>query len=206
MAEEFTGLLAAWRGGDLAARDRLVALVYPELRAIARRQLANERGDHTLQPTALANEAYMRLSRLDRIDWQDRLHFVRMASRLMREILVDHARRHGAGKRDGGERVPITQVDVAAPVGDIDMLALDGALDRLAAVDPARAQLGIGDADQAVARMLVACAPGAQQRGEIVARRHVPESSNGACTTGAHRHLLGWSSCRDAMRRQGMQR
>ena len=75
MAEEFTGLLAAWRGGDLAARDRLVALVYPELRAIARRQLANERGDHTLQPTALANEAYMRLSRLDRIDWQDRLHF-----------------------------------------------------------------------------------------------------------------------------------
>lgn len=141
MAEEFTGLLAAWRGGDLAARDRLVALVYPELRAIARRQLANERGDHTLQPTALANEAYMRLSRLDRIDWQDRLHFVRMASRLMREILVDHARRHGAGKRDGGERVPITQVDVAAPVGDIDMLALDGALDRLAAIDPARAQL-----------------------------------------------------------------
>ena len=141
MAEEFTGLLAAWRGGDLAARDRLVALVYPELRAIARRQLANERGDHTLQPTALANEAYMRLSRLDRIDWQDRLHFVRMASRLMREILVDHARRHGAGKRDGGERVPITQVDVAAPVGDVDMLALDGALDRLAAIDPARAQL-----------------------------------------------------------------
>ena len=58
MAEEFTGLLAAWRRGDLAARDRLVALVYPELRAIARRQLANERGDHTLQPTALANEAY----------------------------------------------------------------------------------------------------------------------------------------------------
>ena len=141
MAEEFTGLLAAWRGGDLAARDRLVALVYPELRAIARRQLANERGDHTLQPTALANEAYMRLSRLDRIDWQDRVHFVRMASRVMREILVDHARRHGAGKRDGGERVPITQVDVAAPVGDIDMLALDGALDRLAAIDPARAQL-----------------------------------------------------------------
>lgn len=141
MAEEFTGLLAAWRGGDLAARDRLVALVYPELRAIARRQLANERGDHTLQPTALVNEAYMRLSRLDRIDWQDRVHFVRMASRVMREILVDHARRHGAGKRDGGERVPITQVEVAAPVGDIDMLALDGALDRLAAIDPARAQL-----------------------------------------------------------------
>ena len=139
--DDFTALLVAWRAGDQGARDRLVGIVYPELRAIARRQLANERGDHTLQPTALVNEAYMRLSRLDRIDWQDRVHFVRMASRLMREILVDHARRHGAGKRDGGERVPITQVDVAAPAGDIDMLALDGALDRLAAIDPARAQL-----------------------------------------------------------------
>ena len=140
-SDDFTALLGAWRAGDEHARDRLVGIAYPELRAIARRQLANERGDHTLQPTALVNEAYMRLSRLDRIDWQDRVHFVRMASRVMREILVDHARRHGAGKRDGGERVPITQVDVAAPVGDIDMLALDGALDRLAAIDPARAQL-----------------------------------------------------------------
>ena len=128
MAEEFTGLLAAWRGGDLAARDRLVALVYPELRAIARRQLANE--------------AYMRLSRLDRIDWQDRLHFVRMASRLMREILVDHARRRAAGKRDGGERVPLTLLDAtAAPAGDIDLVALDAALDRLGEVDPLRAHL-----------------------------------------------------------------
>ena len=142
MAEEFTGLLVAWRGGDLAARDRLVALVYPELRAIARRQLANERGDHTLQPTALANEAYMRLSRLDRIDWQDRLHFVRMASRLMREILVDHARRRAAGKRDGGERVPLTLLEAtAAPAGDIDLVVLDAALDRLGEVDPLRAQL-----------------------------------------------------------------
>ncbi len=140
-ADDFTALLTAWRAGDQSARDRLVGIVYPELRAIARRQLANERGDHTLQPTALVNEAYMRLSRLDRIDWQDRVHFVRMAARLMREILVDHARRHGAGKRDGGERVPITQVDVAAPAGDIDMLALDAALEGLAAVDPARAQL-----------------------------------------------------------------
>lgn len=141
MDGQFTAWLSAWRQGDLASRDRLVDAVYPELRAIAQRQLGGERAGHTLQATALVNEAYMRLSRLDRIDWQDRVHFVRMASRVMREILVDHARRHGAGKRDGGERVPITQVDVAAPVGDIDMLALDGALDRLAAIDPARAQL-----------------------------------------------------------------
>lgn len=141
MTGEFTALLAAWRDGDAAARDRLVALAYPELRAIARRQLANERGDHTLQPTALVNEAYMRLSRLDRIDWQDRVHFVRMAARLMREILVDHARRTSAGKRDGGERIPLTQADVAAPMAEVDLLALDVALERLAQVNPARAQL-----------------------------------------------------------------
>lgn len=141
MSDEFTSLLAAWREGDLAARDRLIGIVYPELRAIARRQLSNERGDHTLQPTALVNEAYMRLSRMDRIDWHDRVHFVRMAARLMREILVDHARRHGAGKRDGGERVTLTNLDVAEPAGDIDLVALDMALDQLAEIDPARAQL-----------------------------------------------------------------
>ena len=138
---EFTALLSAWREGDQVARDRLVGIVYPELRAIARRQLLNERGDHTLQPTALVNEAYMRLARMERIDWQDRVHFVRMASRLMREILVDHARRHNAGKRDGGERIPLTQLDLAAPAADLDMVALDAALSRLAEVDPARAQL-----------------------------------------------------------------
>ena len=140
-SHEFTTLLSAWRAGDQDARDRLIGIVYPELRAIARRQLLNERGDHTLQPTALVNEAYMRLARLDRIDWQDRVHFVRMASRLMREILVDHARRRTAGKRDGGERIPLTMLDLQAPEGDIDMVALDAALNRLAEVDPARAQL-----------------------------------------------------------------
>ena len=138
---EFTSLLAAWRAGDQAARDRLVGMAYPELRAIARRQLSNERGDHTLQPTALVNEAYMRLARMDRIGWQDRVHFVRMAARLMREILVDHARRHGAGKRDGGERIPLTQLELVEPAMDLDLVALDAALERLAAVDPARAQL-----------------------------------------------------------------
>lgn len=138
---EFTALLAAWRGGDEHARDRLVSLAYPELRAIARRQLGNERSDHTLQPTALVNEAYMRLARMDRIDWQDRVHFVRMAARLMREILVDHARRHAAGKRDGGERIPLTELDLPGPAIDLDVMALDAALERLATVDPLRAQL-----------------------------------------------------------------
>ena len=142
MDGQFTAWLSAWRQGDLASRDRLVDAVYPELRAIAQRQLGGERAGHTLQATALVNEAYMRLSRMDRIDWQDRVHFVRMAARLMREILVDHARRRAAGKRDGGERVPLTLLDAtAAPAGDIDLVALDAALDRLGEVDPLRAQL-----------------------------------------------------------------
>ncbi len=141
MTGEFTSLLTAWREGDATARDRLVAAAYPELRAAARRQLAGERSDHTLQPTALVNEAYMRLSGLRRIDWHDRVHFVRVAAQIMREILVDHARRHGAVKRDGGERIPLTEVDLAASGADIDVAALDVALTRLEAIDPLRAQL-----------------------------------------------------------------
>lgn len=141
MDGEFTHWLSAWQQGDLAARDRLVDAVYPELRAIARRQLAGERAGHTLQATALANEAYMRLSGLERIDWHDRVHFVRMAARVMREILVDHARRHGAAKRDGGQRIDLTEVDLVAPGADLDVAALDAALTRLESIDPARAHL-----------------------------------------------------------------
>src|SRR5690606_15964611 len=109
---EFTTWLSAWRQGDLSARDRLVDAVYPELRAIAQRQLGGERSGHTLQATALVNEAYMRLSGLDRIEWRDRVHFVHMAARVMREVLVDHARRRLASKRDGGERVSLTWLDL----------------------------------------------------------------------------------------------
>ena len=101
---DVTRLLLAWRNGDDRALEQLIPLVYSELRRLAHRQMRGERPGHLLQTTALVNEAYMRLSRLDRIDWQDRVHFVRMASRLMREILVDHARRHGAGKRGGVAR------------------------------------------------------------------------------------------------------
>src|SRR5690606_34460462 len=104
MAEDITSLLRNWRDGDDSARDRLVAVLYPELRALADRQLRGERANHTLQPTALVNEAYLRLSGLERMDWQDRGHFVRMAARVMREVLVDHARRRQAAKRDGGQR------------------------------------------------------------------------------------------------------
>lgn len=135
MAGDLTQLLAAWRRGDTGARDRLVSAVYPELHAIAHRQLAGERNNHTLQPTALVNEAYLRLSGLDRIEWQDRTHFVRVAARLMREILVDHARRRNAAKRDGGERVTLTNLDFADEASAVDIVGLDAALSRLEALD-----------------------------------------------------------------------
>jgi RNA polymerase sigma factor (TIGR02999 family) len=144
MAEAFTILLQSWRDGDVGARDRLIALAWPELSAIARRQLAGERAGHTLQPTALVNEAYLRLSGLDRIDWQDRVHFVRLAARIMREVLVDHARRRAADKRDGGQKVSLTVLEGSGEAvlnEDVDAALLDDALTRLAQVDPVRAQV-----------------------------------------------------------------
>ena len=142
MSGDFTQWLVDWRNGDLVARDRLVDAVYPELRAIANRQLANERSGHTLQPTALVNEAYMRLGGMSRIDWQDRVHFVRMAARVMREVLVDHARRRNAGKRDGGERVTLTGIDaIDDRDGDIDVAALDSALVALEKIDAEKSRI-----------------------------------------------------------------
>ncbi len=141
MARDITALLRDWRQGDLAARDQLVAVLYPELRALADRQLRGERANHTLQPTALVNEAYLRLSGLERMDFQDRSHFVRMAARVMREVLVDHARRRQAAKRDGGHRVTLTGLEVASETGTVDALALDGALTRLEQIDPDKARV-----------------------------------------------------------------
>jgi RNA polymerase sigma factor (TIGR02999 family) len=143
MADDLTALLGAWRNGDAAARDRLVALVYPQLRAIAQRQLSGERAQHTLQPTALVNEAWLRLSGIDRVEWADRAHFVRFAARLMREILVDHARRVQAAKRDGGERVALTGLDVpdGGASASVDTVAIDAALTRLEAIDADKARV-----------------------------------------------------------------
>ncbi|MBL8268181.1 sigma-70 family RNA polymerase sigma factor [Steroidobacter sp.] len=135
MTTALTKLLSDWRQGDLTARDRVIDVVYPELRAIASRQLAAERRNHTLQPTALVNEAYMRLTGVERVDWRSSSHFVRIVARLMREILVDHARRRGAVKRDGGEQVTLTGVDVPDNGSDIDVERLDGALARLEQLD-----------------------------------------------------------------------
>lgn len=142
MKGEFTQLLSAWRRGDAAAGDRVIGAAYAELHAVADRQLAGERRDHTLQPTALVNEAYLRLSGLERIDWRDRTHFVRVAARLMRQILVDHARRRNAAKREGGERITLSGIEPAGDAGGtIDIVAVDDALARLEALDATKGRI-----------------------------------------------------------------
>jgi RNA polymerase sigma factor (TIGR02999 family) len=137
-----TELLSRWSNGDLAARDALVPLVYDELRRIARRSLSGQRGDHTLQPTALVHEAYLRLTRSDSKDWRDRAHFFALAAQMMRQILVDHARKKAAAKR-GGNAVTLV-LDEASAVGgrpSLDLLALDDALKQLAALDARQSQI-----------------------------------------------------------------
>ncbi len=136
-----TQLLEDWRAGDAGARDRLVAVLYPELRRLAEQLFRGERRDHTLQPTALVNEAWMRLTGLDGIVGESRGHLLAVAARLMREVLIDHARRRGAAKRDGGERVTLSGLDVAAGGGDVDLADLDTALQALEKVDAGKARI-----------------------------------------------------------------
>jgi RNA polymerase sigma factor (TIGR02999 family) len=137
-----TELLVAWTNGDRAALEALIPAVYPELRRIAGRYLRRERAGHTLQPTALVHEAYVKLIDQDRARWHNRAQFFGVAAQLMRRILVDHAREHGAAKRGGGAR-PVTLVDAmaAAPDRGIDVLALDEALARLTALYPEQGRL-----------------------------------------------------------------
>jgi RNA polymerase sigma factor (TIGR02999 family) len=134
-------LLAASREGDDGARDRVVAAMYPELRQLARQIFRNERSSHTLQPTALVNEAWLRLSGARELPGADRGHLLAIAARLMREILIDHARRRDAAKRDGGERITLSGLDVADGSADIDLVGLDGALNRLEQIDPVKARI-----------------------------------------------------------------
>ncbi len=137
---EVTRLLRDWRSGDATARDRLMPLVYDDLRRVAQRHMTHENSDATLQATALVNEAYLRLIDVE-VDWQDRVHFFALAAGMMRRILVDRARRRQAKKR-GGEERPVTLVDVAGigrPVEDL--LALDQALKELEAADPRKCRV-----------------------------------------------------------------
>jgi RNA polymerase sigma-70 factor (ECF subfamily) len=139
---DITALLGDWSLGNPAALEELLPLVYAELRRIAARQLRSERAGHTLQPTALVHEAYLRLVDQRRVDWKDRAHFFGASARVMRRILVDHARRHNAGKRGDGVRC-LSIVDAAdIPAADeIPILLFDHALGRLEAIDPDLAKL-----------------------------------------------------------------
>jgi RNA polymerase sigma factor (TIGR02999 family) len=133
---DVTQLLADWRGGDDGALARLIPIVYKELRRVARAHLRGEGSDHTLQTTALVHEAYLRLVGLNRMTLENRTHFFAMAGRLMREILVDHARRKNAIKRGGGVTVVgLENVTASGQQAIVDVLALDRALTDLGALD-----------------------------------------------------------------------
>jgi len=140
-ADDVTGLLLAWGRGDEAALERLIPMVHAELHRIAMRCMADERAGHSLQPTALVNEAYMRLVDVRRVKWQDRNHFLSMAARLMRRVLVDHARSRRYLKRGGGAaRVTLTD-DLVVDEAGRDLVALDDALGALAVVDERKSRV-----------------------------------------------------------------
>jgi RNA polymerase sigma factor (TIGR02999 family) len=142
VAGDVTALLRSWRSGNIEARDDLMQLVYAELRRRAAAYLRGERADHTLSPTALVHETYLRLVGQQRVAWQSRAHFLGVAAQLMRRILVDHARRHLAAKRrDEPLRVRFNEPPAAANVPDCDLLLLDQALNELTALDARQSQI-----------------------------------------------------------------
>lgn len=139
---DITLLLRAASSGERNDLDALMAAIYDDLRRLAVSHMRGERDDHTLQPTALVHEAYMKLVDQRSTDWKDRLHFFAVASRIIRRILIDHARERLAAKRGGGgERLRVDDMDPAAPVPGIDLLALDEALEELAAIDERQAKI-----------------------------------------------------------------
>lgn len=135
-AAEVSALLRDWSNGDSSALERLAPLVYDQLRQVARAHLRGERANHTLQATALVNEVYLRFAELHRMRLQDRTHFLAMAARLMRRVLIDHARRKRAAKRGrAADAVSLTEVALVVQPGTVDVLDLDRALDELSALD-----------------------------------------------------------------------
>jgi len=144
---DVTKLLAKFRRGDKAAEALLLPLVFDELHRIAGRQMRGERGGHSLRPTALVNELYLRLIKQRRVSWQNRAHFYAFAAGLMREILIDHARKHRAAKRGAGQPdVPLDALPVEPPAPGTacsldDLIAIDETLTRLARLDPRQARI-----------------------------------------------------------------
>lgn len=141
LTQEITTLLLSWSNGDQAALDQLIPLVYPELRRLARNYMNREKEGHTLQTSALINEAYLRLVDQQQIDWQNRAHFFAVSAQIMRRILIDHARNYRYQKRGGGA-LRVSLNDVAVPNDPApDFMALDEALTRLAAIDSRKSQI-----------------------------------------------------------------
>ena len=137
-----TKLLQGWRGGDRAALDALVPVVYKELHRLAHCELRKERPDHTLQSAALVNEAYLRLFRMQPPRWENRTHFFAIAAHLMRQILVDYARRHHASKRGSGLcMLTLDDVGALSQRKEMDVIAIDDALHALAEVDPRQSRV-----------------------------------------------------------------
>lgn len=139
---DITQLLLQWRGGDESALNRLMPLVYDELRRLARKSMRRERVGHTLQTTALVNEAYLRMVNSSQVEWHDRAHFFAIAAQLMRRVLVDEVRKRNYQKR-GGEftRVALDDALMAASESEFDLLALDEALNRLAQFAPRKCRV-----------------------------------------------------------------
>jgi RNA polymerase sigma factor (TIGR02999 family) len=141
-SEQVTSLLLRWRAGDKAALDSLMPLVYGELRRLAHYYLQQERSDHTLQSTALVHEAYARLVGQNVPEWQNRAHFFGVAAHLMRQILVDYARAHRTAKRGAGVcKLTLDDLDSEPQPSDVDLIALDDALQDLARLDPQQSRV-----------------------------------------------------------------
>jgi RNA polymerase sigma factor (TIGR02999 family) len=139
---EITQLLAEWSDGNQSALDELYPLVYDELHRLARRYMSREREGHTLQTTALINEAYVRLVDQRNVHWANRSHFFAISAQIMRRILIDHARRHAYAKRGGGaQQVSLDEAAIVTRTAGAELLRLDEALKSLAEMDPRRSQV-----------------------------------------------------------------
>lgn len=142
LTEGITELLIKWSEGDQAALEKLTPHVYDELRRLAQSYLRNERSDHTLQATALVHEAYVHLLDMQHVEWKNRGQFIGLAAQMMRHILIDHARKHAAQKRGGGEyRVSLSAAEGISLGRDVNLLTLDEALSRFAKIDPERSRV-----------------------------------------------------------------
>ncbi len=142
LTEGITELLVKWSEGDQAALEKLTPHVYDELRRLAQSYLRNERSEHTLQATALVHEAYLQLLGVQHVEWKNRGQFIGLAAQMMRHILIDHARKHAAQKRGGGEyRVSLSGAEGISSERDVNLITLDEALKKFAEIDPKRSRV-----------------------------------------------------------------